>query len=182
MENEVADLLIEGKIGAIFQGSPEMGSRALGNRSVIADPRMELGKDLVNKVKNREWYRPFAASVLQEEVHNWFQMGRLTSSPWMLYAIPVIDSKWKQIPAVIHIDGTCRVQTVDESRGPYYNIIKSFYAKTGVPLVLNTSLNKAGEPLIHTKEESLEMLHNSSLDFIYFPEENKIIRSKLEDN
>jgi carbamoyltransferase len=176
MIDTVTDYLIEGKIGAIFKGLPEMGSRALGNRSIIADPRMSKGKDKVNKVKNREWYRPFAASILLEECNDWFEMGNLEESPWMLFAIPVKEDKWEQIPAVIHKDGTCRIQTVTrEENGAYYEVIEDFYNKTGVPLLLNTSLNLAGEPLVHSKEDAEEILQRSSLDFIYFSDENLLL-------
>ena len=174
MINEIIEMLEDGKVGAVFGGSPEMGSRALGHRSIIADPRLVKGKDIVNKVKNREWFRPFAASVLVEEASNWFDMGKLEDSPWMLFAVPVLEDKRYIVPAVIHVDGTCRVQTVSKDLGVYYDIIKAFFNSTGVPMLLNTSLNLAGMPLIHTKEEARSMLHNSSLDFVYFVDDNKV--------
>ena len=175
LSEKVVDLLVEGKVGAIFQGKPEMGSRALGNRSIIAAPRLRKGKDLVNKIKRREWYRPFAASILEEECKEWFDMGSLKNSPHMLYAVPVNKDKWNSIPAVIHVDGTCRVQTVNKDREHYYEIIRLFYEATGVPILLNTSLNLAGQPLVHTKGDAVELLKHSELDFIYFPEEKEII-------
>lgn len=173
---QIVDLLMQGKIGAIFKGKAEMGSRALGNRSIIADPRLVNGKDLVNNVKQREWYRPFAASVLLEEASNWFEMGKLKSSPWMLYAFPVKHEKAQFIPCVIHVDETCRIQTVTKSQGKYYDLIKHFYSETNIPLILNTSLNLAGEPLVHTKRDAINLLNNSSLDFIYFADEELIKR------
>ena len=146
---DVVRRLVDKEIGAIFQGKMELGPRALGNRSIIADPRMEDGKDRVNVIKNREWYRPFACSILEEHAHDWFEMGRLKSSPYMSYAIPVKENKWKEIPAVIHVDGTCRLQTVNKEQNPlYYNLIKEFYDRTDVPLILNTSFNLAGEPMV----------------------------------
>ena len=175
MIDEVVDLLVEGKVGGFFQGRPEMGSRALGNRSIIADPRISNGKDLVNRIKNREWYRPFAASILLEEVRDWFEMGNLKESPWMLYAVPVKEDKRDLIPAVIHVDGTCRIQTVTQEKGNYYNLIEEFYKRTRVPLILNTSLNLAGDPLAHTKQDALEILNNSDLDFIYFADDDELI-------
>lgn len=84
--------LLDQQVGAIFQGKAEMGARALGNRSIIFDPRVPNGKDIVNRVKQREWYRPFAASVLQQYAGDWFVLGKLTSSPWMLYALPTRPS------------------------------------------------------------------------------------------
>ena len=173
---DVVNLLIDKKIGAIFQGQLEMGPRALGNRSIIADPRMEDGKDRVNVIKNREWYRPFACSILEEHAHDWFEMGRLESSPWMSYAIPVKENKWKEIPAVIHIDGTCRLQTVNKEQNPlYYNLIEEFYKQTNVPLILNTSFNLAGDPMVHHLFHAVKILSTSQLDFLYLPEIRKVI-------
>jgi len=172
----VVTRLIRKQIGAIFQGKLEIGPRALGNRSIIADPRMDDGKDRVNVVKNREWYRPFACSVLEEHVSDWFKMGRLTSSPWMSYAIPVKEDKWKEIPAVVHVDGTCRLQTVNREQNPfYYDLINQFYKQTNVPLILNTSFNLAGEPIVFNPGRALDVFENSDLDFVYFPEVEKIL-------
>ena len=172
----VVTRLIKKQIGAIFQGKLEMGPRALGNRSIIADPRMKDGKDRVNIVKNREWYRPFACSILEEHAREWFEMGRLDSSPWMSYAIPVKKNKWKKIPAVVHVDGTCRLQTVNREQNPfYYDLINQFYKQTNIPLILNTSFNLAGEPIVFNPGRALDVFTNSDLDFVYFPEVEKIL-------
>jgi len=172
----VVTRLIKKQIGAIFQGKLEMGPRALGNRSIIADPRMKDGKDRVNIVKNREWYRPFACSILEEHAREWFEMGRLDSSPWMSYAIPVKKNKWKKIPAVVHVDGTCRLQTVNREQNPfYYDLINQFYKQTNIPLILNTSFNLAGEPIVFNPGRALDVFTNSVLDFVYFPEMEKIL-------
>ena len=172
----VVTRLIKKQIGAIFQGKLEMGPRALGNRSIIADPRMKDGKDRVNIVKNREWYRPFACSILEEHAREWFEMGRLDSSPWMSYAIPVKKNKWEKIPAVVHVDGTCRLQTVNREQNPfYYDLIQQFYKQTNIPLILNTSFNLAGEPIVFNPGRALDVFTNSDLDFVYFPEVEKIL-------
>jgi len=172
----VVTRLIKKQIGAIFQGKLEMGPRALGNRSIIADPRMKDGKDRVNIVKNREWYRPFACSILEEHAREWFEMGRLDSSPWMSYAIPVKKNKWEKIPAVVHVDGTCRLQTVNREQNPfYYDLIQQFYKQTNIPLILNTSFNLAGEPIVFNPGRALDVFTNSVLDFVYFPEMEKIL-------
>ena len=172
----VVTRLIKKQIGAIFQGKLEMGPRALGNRSIIADPRMKDGKDRVNIVKNREWYRPFACSILEEHAREWFEMGRLDSSPWMSYAIPVKKNKWEKIPAVVHVDGTCRLQTVNREQNPfYYDLINQFYKQTNIPLILNTSFNLAGEPIVFNPGRALDVFTNSDLDFVYFPEVEKIL-------
>lgn len=175
---DVVSRLLDQQIGAIFQGKAEMGARALGNRSIVFDPRVKDGKDIVNRVKKREWYRPFAASILEEHAHEWFEMGRIKSSPWMLYALPVIPQQAEKIPAVVHVDNTCRAQTVSASQNRHwYDLIKAFGEKTGVPLVLNTSFNLAGEPLVHTREDALDTLRRSELDFVYFPESMEVVTS-----
>ena len=173
---ETVTRLLDQQVGAIFQGKAEMGARALGNRSIIFDPRVPNGKDIVNRVKQREWYRPFAASVLEEHAGEWFVMGKLTSSPWMLYALPTIPERIPQIPAVVHLDGTCRAQTVTRAQNPkWYALISAFAERTGVPLLLNTSFNLAGEPLVHTRRDALDTLQRSALDFIYFADDEEIV-------
>lgn len=174
--DDVVARLLDQQIGAIFQGKAEMGARALGNRSIVFDPRVKDGKDIVNRVKRREWYRPFAASVLEECAHEYFEMGRVKSSPWMLYALPVIPEQAAKIPAVVHIDNTCRAQTVTRSQNAHwYDLIKAFYEMSGVPMVLNTSFNLAGEPLVHTRGDALDTLRRSELDFVYFPETQELV-------
>jgi len=173
---DVVNRLINKEVGAIFQGKMELGPRALGNRSIIADARMKDGKDRVNIIKNREWYRPFACSILEEHAHDWFEMGRLKSSPFMSYAIPVKKDKWEKIPAVIHVDGTCRLQTVNKNQNPlYYELIEEFYKQTDVPLILNTSFNLAGEPMVFNPGKAISVLQESDLDFLYMPEIKKMV-------
>ena len=173
---EVAKLLSEGNIIAIYQGSSEAGPRALGNRSILFDPRIKNGKDIVNKVKNREWFRPFAGTVLLEETNNWFDMRGLKESPFMMYAVNVLDEKKSQIPAITHVDGTCRVQTLSEKQNPnYYELINEFYKLTGVPILFNTSFNLAGDCIVETFEDAIKTLNNSNIDYLYLPEFNLII-------
>ena len=174
--DEVINRLLDQQVGAIFQGLAEMGARALGNRSIIFDPRVPNGKDVVNRVKQREWYRPFAASILEEHAREWFDMGRLQASPWMLFALPTRPEKRALIPAVLHVDGTCRAQTVHPSQNPrWYALIEAFYRATEVPLLLNTSFNLAGEPLVHTEADALDTLRRSQLDFVYFAERDEVV-------
>jgi carbamoyltransferase len=174
--HEVVDRLLDRQVGAIFQGKAEMGARALGNRSIIFDPRVPDGKDIVNRIKKREWYRPFAATVLEQHAADWFVLGRLTSSPWMLYALPTRPERIAQIPAVVHVDGTCRAQTVTPAQNPkWYDLILAFFEQTGVPLLLNTSFNLAGEPLVHTRRDALETLQRSALDFVYFADDGETV-------
>jgi carbamoyltransferase len=171
VEDQIIDLILDKKIGAIYQGQSECGPRALGNRSIIFDPRILDGKDLVNIVKKRESFRPFAATVLEEESHNWFDMIGLKSSPFMTYSLDIKEDKKDIVPAIIHVDGTCRIQTINKFQNEeYYNLIKSFYMKTGVPMLLNTSFNLAGEPIVETVEDALRTLHLSKIDYVYFAE------------
>lgn len=168
---DVAKLLSERKIVAIYQGSSESGPRALGNRSILYDPRDPNGKDYVNTVKNREWFRPFAGSVLQEYAKDWFDLERLNQSPFMMYAVDVCKDKQSLIPAVVHVDGTCRVQTVNASQNKnFYNLINEFYQITEVPVLFNTSFNLAGDCIVETLEDAVNTLNNSDIDFLYLPE------------
>ena len=172
-----ADYLVDGKIISIFQGNSEAGQRALGNRSILFDPRMQNGKDLVNLIKRRESFRPFGATVLEEHAAEWFDMKGLDCSPYMQFALPVKNS---QIPAVTHVDGTCRIQTVNPEQNLHlYNLIKRFYEKTGVPILGNTSFNLAGEPLVETIDDAVKTFYNAKnnrLFCIFLPESNEMIQ------
>ena len=152
----VARLIEERNVVAIFQGRSEAGPRALGNRSILYDPRDPDGKDRINKIKRRESFRPFAGSVLLPHVHKWFDMGGLDESPFMMYAVDALPHTHDKIPAVLHIDKTCRVQTVDmKDNLNYYQLIDAFYQITDVPMLFNTSFNMAGEPLVETPEDAI---------------------------
>lgn len=159
---EIARLLAEGKIVAVCHGRGEFGPRALGNRSLLADPRRADMRDRINfTVKRREWFRPFAPAVLTEHRHAWFELDG--ESPFML-----LISKVKQperIPAVAHIDGTARVQTVAERDNPFFHsIISAFHRLTGVPVLLNTSLNGNGEPLAESPADALRFFNEGTID------------------
>jgi carbamoyltransferase len=176
---EVIELLIKGNIVALYQGRSEAGPRALGNRSLLLDPRIINGKDIMNTVKKREFFRPFACSVLKEKTNQWFDMGGLNESPFMSYAVQVLNHVKNKIPSVIHVDNTCRVQTVTtEDNFILYNLLKEFDKKTGVPILMNTSLNLAGETLVETPEDALLTLQKSALKFLYFPDINQLIFKK----
>ena len=178
--DDIAELIEQGNIIALFQGKPEGGPRALGNRSILFDPRRQDGKDIVNAVKHREWFRPFAGSVLVEHARDWFEMETLESSPFMMYAVDVNLDKIDQIPAVTHVDNTCRVQTVSMEDNPnYYALIDAFYQRTGVPVLFNTSLNLAGQPLVETVTDAVNILLNSHIEYLYLPELNKLIKKVL---
>ncbi len=161
---EAARLVASGKITGWFQGRAEVGPRALGNRSILADPRPEHMKDTVNKeVKHREPFRPFAPSLLPEAGPGWFD--RYYPSPFMLLVLPIKPERRKLVPAVTHVDGTGRLQTVtEEANAPYYRLIKSFESKTGIPMVLNTSFNDKGEPIVCSPADALRTYFGTGLD------------------
>jgi carbamoyltransferase len=140
--------LLSGNIVGVANGRAEFGPRALGNRSLIADPRGKDIKDKVNEIKHRQKFRPFAPSVLEEHAHEIFEMP-VKKSQFMQF---VAQCKYpKKYPAICHVDGTSRVQTVSKQDNPgYYRLIKEFYKATGCPMVLNTSLNIKGQPIVNS--------------------------------
>ena len=138
---DVIDLITSKNIVSVFQGGSESGPRALGNRSILYDPTDPNGKDFVNEVKRREYFRPFAGSILEEDVHEWFDLRGMESSPTMMYAVNCQPGIEEKIPSIIHVDGTCRIQTVTpEQNEVFYNLLDAFEDKTGLPVLLNTSL------------------------------------------
>ena len=163
--DQIAQELSNGKIIGWFQGKSEYGPRALGNRSILADPRNPHTRDIINHVvKKREWFRPFAPVVLEEYYQDWFDFP--IPSPYMLYTAQVKQPE--KIPAVTHVDGSARFQTINEETNPhYYNLVKAFYKLTGVPVLLNTSLNGNGEPMLETPEEAINFFKNSHLDMMF---------------
>lgn len=158
----VAQLLADGKIVGLFQGRGEFGPRALGNRSLLADPRRAEMKDFINaKVKRREWFRPFAPAVMAEHVSKWFDLEE--ESPFMLLIAKVKQAAL--VPSVTHVDGTARLQTVSPSDNPYfYSVLSAFHTMTDVPILLNTSMNGNGEPLVETPSDALRFFHEGTID------------------
>jgi carbamoyltransferase len=174
---DVIDLITSKNIVTLFQGRSENGPRALGNRSIMYDPTDPHGKDFVNMVKHREYFRPFAGSILEEDVHEWFDLRGMESSPTMMYAVNCLPGVEEKIPAIIHVDGTCRIQTVNREQNPhYYDIIKTFKEKTGCPIIFNTSFNLGGDPLVETLEDAFITLSKSDINYLYLPENGKLIR------
>ena len=160
-----AKLIAEGNVVGWYQGKMEWGPRALGNRSILADPRRKEMKDILNeKIKHRESFRPFAPSILEEHVSEYFDMN--IPSPYMLMVAPV--KKPDKIPAVTHVDGTGRLQTVSKnSNALYYKLINEFYNLTGIPVIINTSMNVKGEPIVNTPEQAYNMLTKTDMDCIF---------------
>ena len=167
----VIDQLQKGQVVGWFQGRFEWGPRALGNRSILADPRRADMKDIVNvKIKFREPFRPFAPSVLAERAGEYFQLldpPRHYPARFMLYVVDVKNAKRDLIPAVTHVDGTARLQTVSKELNPrYYQLIETFGQATGIPIILNTSFNLKGEPIVNTPHEALHTFSQSGMDVL----------------
>lgn len=176
---EVAKLIADGNIVCLFQGRSEAGPRALGNRSILYDPSVLNGKDIVNIVKKREWFRPFAGSCLAEKASEWFDLRTKLETPFMMYAVDVLPEKRDIIPAITHVDGTCRVQTVNREQNPhYYDLISEFDKIKGIPILFNTSFNLAGDPLVEKLKEATQTLLKSDLKYLWLPEIGKLLIKK----
>ncbi|MDP9226054.1 MAG: carbamoyltransferase, partial [Actinomycetota bacterium] len=161
---EAAELIAQGKITSWFQGRAEAGPRALGNRSILADPRLPDMKDTLNhQVKHRESFRPFAPSVLAEATSEWFDNAY--PSPFMLLVLPIAAERRNQVPAVNHVDGTGRLQTVTSTSNPAFRrVIEGLHRRTGVPMVLNTSFNDKGEPIVCSPTDALRTYYATGID------------------
>jgi carbamoyltransferase len=171
---ETAERLCRGQFAGWFQGGAELGPRALGHRSILADPRKPGAKAALNeRVKFRAAFRPFAPSILYEEADKWFECGDTgAESPFMLRVCRFKPHLRERVPAVVHIDGTGRVQTVTKgANGKFYQLLRRFYARTGVPILLNTSFNISGEPIVETPEDALWCLLYTGLDFCVIDDE-----------
>jgi carbamoyltransferase len=163
---DTAKLLADQKVIGWFQDRSEFGPRALGNRSLIADPRKPEMKDILNsRVKHRQAFRPFAPIVLAERMKEVFEGDE--DSPFMLIAKPVRPEWRDKIPAIVHVDGTARVQTVREQTNPMlYRLLKEFEALTGVPVLINTSFNIKGEPIVETPQDAVNCFLNTGVDHL----------------
>ena len=176
---KVVEIIRNKNIVALWQDRSENGPRALGNRSLLFDPTVEDGKDHVNRVKRREYFRPFAGTIMLDHAHEWFDMRGLEQSPHMMYAMNCQEGVAEKIPSIIHVDGTCRIQTVTQEQNKhYYDIIKEFYDQSGVPIIFNTSFNLGGEPLVETLDDAVRTLYNSEIEYLYLPEFGKLVEMK----
>jgi len=200
--DQVVDALADGKIVGWFHGRTEYGPRALGARSIIGDPRNpRMQSDLNVKIKFRESFRPFAPCVLREHVHDWFQMRPGEESPYMLLVAPVLESRRiplteeqraalrrdpdlacrvnivrSTVPAITHVDYSARVQTVDERNGRFYRLLQAFHARTGCPILVNTSFNLSWEPIVLTPEQAYHTFMQSEMDVLVL--ENALLRKE----
>lgn len=166
----VSDLLVKQKVIGFFQGRMEWGPRALGNRSILAAATSHEMQDIINaKVKHREMFRPFAPVIMREHTKKFFYTDKnvSVSADYMLMVYPFKKSVQKLVPAVVHVDGTGRLQTIDKNSNPkYYNLINSYYKKTGIPLILNTSFNVKGEPIVCTPNDAIKCFLNTEIDYL----------------
>lgn len=164
--NQVVEDIIKNPI-VWFNGRAEIGPRALGNRSILGDPRKQEAKDQLNRIKKRQWWRPVAPIVLYDAMCDWFEED--FDSPYMLQAIQVKKEKLDQVPGIVHLDGSSRVQTLKEGECSKLleDVLKAFYKKTGIPMICNTSLNDKGEPIINTIEEAMNFALRKGIDIIY---------------
>ena len=165
-DDVIIDLITEKNIVAMFQGQSESGPRALGNRSILYDPRDPDGKDHVNAIKRREFFRPFAGSILKEDVHEWFDLRGMEETPHMMYALPTRNRR--KIPSIIHVDGTCRIQTVTEDQNKNYH--KRLVSLRRRLVVLSSSIHHStlrGEPLVETLDDAVRTLFHSAIQYLY---------------
>jgi carbamoyltransferase len=165
----IAELLLENKIVAMYYGLAEGGPRALGNRSILFNPTVSNGKEIVNKVKKREWYRPFAASMLEEEADRYFEYVDNIGYEYMTINAMAKDVARKELTAVVHEDGSCRIHIVKDNSHPLFKLLTSFKEITGIGVLLNTSFNLAGDPLIETPQEAIGTWKISDIDCLWFP-------------
>ncbi len=163
--DEVADQIVAGNVTGWFQGRMEWGPRALGNRSIVAHPGLSNMKDVLNaRIKRREWFRPFAPSIMADHQHEYFEHDH--PSPFMLHVYKIRAEKRKELCAVNHVDDTGRLQTVAREENPlYYDLISTFHRKTGIPVILNTSFNE-NEPIVCTPEEAIDCFQRTKMDVL----------------
>jgi predicted NodU family carbamoyl transferase len=173
--DDISKILLNEPV-AIFQSRSEQGQRGLGNRSLLMSPLDEKANNKLNIIKKREWYRPFACSILQEESSKWFNMLNIKESPYMMYVFKLLKNKRSILKAGYAVDFTSRIQTVGkEDNINFYNLLRSFNKLTNTPILINTSLNLPGEVLVETFYDLLELFKKSNLRYIYLPEISKLI-------
>lgn len=165
---KVSEFLAQGKIIAWYQEHGELGPRALGNRSILMNPLVKDARQVLNdKVKKREWFRPFGASILEEHTSKYFNFN--DKSEYMLYVADVLDKN--KFSAIAHVDGTCRIQTVNETNNYFNNLLHEFNTLTGIPMLINTSLNVNGRPIASRPLDALELFDGSAIDYLVIGDE-----------
>jgi carbamoyltransferase len=176
-DRDVINLLNNKMIVSVFRQGSESGRRALGNRSIFADPRSNQMKDIVNeKVKHRQWFRPFAPMIIREDVKDYFE--RDVSSPYMGFVMRFREEYKEKVPAVVHFDGTARLQTVEKDFNPWlYNFLSAWKEKSGTSVLLNTSFNDR-EPIVETPYDAIKCFLSTNIDYLYFADEGLIIKKR----
>ncbi len=176
--DEAAKLIVEGNIIGWFQGGSEYGPRALGNRSIVCDARPKDMRDVLNaRVKHREMWRPFATSMLAERLGDWFNLQPSSTTAFMLLCGEVREDKRALVPSIVHVDNTCRMQTLTkEDNGIYYELVRSFEKLTGTPLVINTSFNLGGEPIVESPYDAIHTFMRTDMDYLVL--EDRVVQKK----
>lgn len=182
--SNLVDKLIDQQIIAIFEGNPEAGPRALGHRSLLFDSRNKNGKKIVNTLKNREWYRPFAGIILEDQFSNYFETMGLKKSEYMTINFDAKPETKDYVPSIIHVDNTCRIQTISKDNPFLFELLSEFYRKTGCPMLLNTSFNLAGQPLVQTKQDAIKFLNESKnnkfFGGVYFVDDKTMLTNQSD--
>jgi carbamoyltransferase len=175
---KAARLIAEGRVIAWYRGRMEFGPRALGNRSILADPGNPEMRDRINAmVKKREAFRPFAPAVSLEQVHIWFDVWPSAELPYMIATVQVREVFRKELPAITHVDGSARVQTVSEKDNPdFHQLLRAVGKLTGREMVLNTSFNVKGQPIVNTPQEAVDTFLGTGIEYLFL--ENRLIRRK----
>ena len=169
---EVCDLILNNKSVALFGGNPEAGPRALGNRSIVFNAKNKNAKEIVNKIKKREWFRPFAGVVQKEDFEKYFKTLGLKESKFMVHSFEANENCIEKYPGILHVDNTCRVQTVEN--GILYDILSEL-KKHDLDMILNTSFNLAGKPLVQKAKEAISICFENELDAVYFYDHNLLL-------
>lgn len=173
---DIINILEKNEIVAFFQGSSEAGPRALGNRSFLMSPKKETNKVIMNNVKGREVFRPLAASVLKEKSKEWFEMFNMEESPYMSFSFEIKKNKKEFVPAIVHVDNTCRIQTVTKEQNKnLYNLISEYFKKTNIPMLMNTSFNSKDEPIVETVDDAINCCKKIKVNYLYFPQAKILI-------
>jgi carbamoyltransferase len=172
----ITNLLLKDNVVAFFQGSSEAGPRALGNRSLLMSPINPKNKDTMNIIKGRELFRPLAASVLNDKSKEWFEMIDIEESPYMSFSFKIKKDKKELVPAIVHADDTCRVQTVSQEQNKHlYDLINVYYKKTNTPMLMNTSFNAKDEPIVETVDDAINCCKKIKIKYLYFPQAKILI-------
>jgi carbamoyltransferase len=173
--SDIAQLISNGNIVALFQGRSEAGANPLGNRSILFDPTVSIGHQTPSEFKNKKWFESYSASCLLESVHDWFDMAGLEESPYMMYAVDVLEDKKTQIPLVVHHDGSCLLQTVTVNQNKnLYNLLVEFNKIKNVPILVNTGFNLENSPLVETLNDAIFTMNNLDVNHLWLPDINKM--------